>query len=96
MSDPQITSTSSSGLPSLPVAASREGDFAAFERALHPEVVLGADPAVARTSAPARGRGAEGVADMFAGWALAAPPATVVGRPGIVWAVARQPKIVWA
>jgi hypothetical protein len=64
-------------------------------RTLHPEVVLGADPAAARTGAPARGRGAEGVAGMFAGRALAAPPATVDGRPGIVWAVAGQPKIVW-
>ena len=66
----------------------------AAQASAHAEVVLGGDPAAVRMGAPAQVRGAEGVPGMFAGRALAAQPATIDGRPGIVGTVVRQPRVV--
>jgi RNA polymerase sigma-70 factor (ECF subfamily) len=77
------------------LAASRTGNFHALVGLPRPEVVLAADAAAVRMGAPAKVRGADGVAAMFSGRALAAQPADVEGGAGIVWAVGGRPTVVW-
>lgn len=53
-----------------------------------------ADRAV-RMGAQATVRGAEDVAAVFAGRALAAQPAIIDGTVGIAWAIEEHPRVTW-
>jgi RNA polymerase sigma-70 factor (ECF subfamily) len=75
--------------------ASRDGDFEALVALLDPDIVLRADEAVASQGAPAEVRGARDVATQFSGRARAAQPALVDGTPGLVWARAGAPQVVF-
>jgi RNA polymerase sigma factor (sigma-70 family) len=68
------------------LAASRDGDFAALLALLDPHVVLRADAAAVRMGATPEVRGAQAVADTFAGRARVATPALVDGTVNAVWA----------
>ncbi len=70
------------------LAASRGGDFHALLELLDPDVVLGADPAVAQMGSAALVIGADALASTFSGRAQAARPALVDGDPGAAWAMA--------
>ena len=83
------------GLVDAFLAASRGGDFAALLAVLDPDVVLEADHAAVLMGADRDVRGAESVAGVFSGRALAAQPALVDGSAGIVWAPGGRPKVVW-
>jgi RNA polymerase sigma factor (sigma-70 family) len=78
------------------LAASRGGDLDALIALLDPDVVLRADEEAVRIGAPARVRGAAGVAETFSGRARAARPALVDGAPAAVWAQAGRPRLVFA
>ncbi len=80
--------------------ASRGGDFGALLAVLDPYVVLRADEAAqsmgARTGwLTAELRGAQAVAEQFAGRAQAAELALVDGAPGAVWAPGGRPRVVF-
>jgi RNA polymerase sigma-70 factor (ECF subfamily) len=78
------------------LAASRGGDFAALLALLDPDVVLRADEAAVRTgNIAAEVRGAEAVAETFAGRARAAQPALIDGFVGLTWAPGGTPKAVF-
>jgi RNA polymerase sigma-70 factor (ECF subfamily) len=77
------------------LSASRNGDFESLLAMLDPEAVLLADPAAVTMGATAA-TGAQAVAETFAGRARAAQPALIDGVPGLVWAQAGQPKVVFA
>ncbi len=77
------------------LAASRSGNFEALVALLDPAVVLRADATGVQMGSPAEVRGAEAVAAVFSGRALAAQPALIDGTVGIVWAPGGQPKVVW-
>lgn len=68
------------------LSAARNGDFAALLALLDPDVVLSTDRAAAAMGAPSELRGAQDVASMFSGRALAAQRALIDGRPGAIWA----------
>jgi RNA polymerase sigma-70 factor (ECF subfamily) len=78
------------------MAASREGDFDALIRLLHPDVVLRADEAAIRITTTNKGKGAPQfahrltgagtVAETFKGKALGAELATIDGLTGMTWA----------
>jgi RNA polymerase sigma factor (sigma-70 family) len=78
------------------LTASRDGDFQALLAMLDPQVVLRADAVAVRMGAPGEVRGAGDVAAAFSGRARAAQPALVDGAAGWVWAVAGQPRGVFA
>jgi RNA polymerase sigma-70 factor (ECF subfamily) len=77
------------------LTAARTGDFAGLLAVLDPEVELRADAVAVRMGSDELLRGAAAVAGTFSGRALAAQPALVDGRPGVVWAVDGRPKVVW-
>jgi RNA polymerase sigma-70 factor (ECF subfamily) len=77
------------------LAASRSGDFAALLAVLDPDVVVRADGAAVTMGAEAEVRGADAVADTFAGRAKAARPALIDGLAGLVWTVQGTPKVVF-
>lgn len=77
------------------LAASRSGDFRALLALLAPEAVLRADQEAARLGASAETRGAEAVAQFFAGRAQAARLALVNGAPAAVWAPGGRPRVVF-
>jgi RNA polymerase sigma-70 factor (ECF subfamily) len=77
------------------LAASRSGNFEALVALLDPAVVLRADATGVQMGSPAEVRGAEAVAGVFSGRALAAQPALIDGTVGIVWAPGGQAKVVW-
>jgi RNA polymerase sigma-70 factor (ECF subfamily) len=77
------------------LAASRQGDFEALVRLLHPDVVLAADEAAVRMGTPEVIAGAAGVAGLFSGRAEGAQPALVDGGVGMVWVVRGAPRVVW-
>jgi RNA polymerase sigma-70 factor (ECF subfamily) len=78
------------------LAASRNGDFGALLALLDPDVVLSADADAVRTGASALVRGADAVAQTFAGRARAARLALIDGHPGAVWARAGKPRVVFS
>jgi RNA polymerase sigma-70 factor (ECF subfamily) len=78
------------------LAASRRGDFQALLNMLDPEVVLRSDDAAALMGADREARGARAVAETFAGRARVAQPALINGEPGLVWAQAGRPRVVFA
>jgi RNA polymerase sigma-70 factor (ECF subfamily) len=78
------------------LAASRGGDFGALLALLDPDVVLRADPAAVRLGAAAEVRGAQTLADAFAGRAEAAQPVLVNGVPQAAWAVHGRPRVVFS
>jgi RNA polymerase sigma-70 factor (ECF subfamily) len=84
------------------LAASREGDFGGLLRLLDPHVVLRADPTVvdlgrsSRFGVPAEVRGADGVAQTFAGRAQVARLTLIDGLAGAVWSVGGRPRVVFA
>jgi len=78
------------------LAASRSGDFAGLVALLHPGIRLRADATAVRMGSPEEVLGAESVAAVFSGRALAARPALVGGAIGIVWLVEGRPKVAWA
>jgi RNA polymerase sigma factor (sigma-70 family) len=84
------------------LSASREGDFAGLLRLLDPHVVLRADPTVvdlgrsSRFGVPAEVRGADGVAQTFAGRAQVARLTLVDGLAGAVWSIGGRPRVVFA
>jgi RNA polymerase sigma-70 factor (ECF subfamily) len=84
------------------LSASREGDFAGLLRLLDPHVVLRADPTVvdlgrsSRFGVPAEVRGADGVAQTFAGRAQVARLILVDGLAGAVWSIGGRPRVVFA
>src|SRR5690606_30055685 len=80
--------------------ASREGDFQALLAVLDPNVTLRPDAAAfalgARTGwLTAEVRGAEAVAEQFAGQAQAAQLALIGGLPGGTWAPGGKPFVVF-
>ncbi len=77
------------------LAASRSGNFEALVTLLDPAVVLRADATGVQMGSPPEVRGAEAVARVFSGRALAAQPALIDGTVGIVWAPGGHPKVVW-
>ena len=77
------------------LAASRGGDFAALLALLDPGVVLRADPAGVASGAAGLVRGAQAVAETFAGRARAARLALVDGAPGAVWMLHGTPRVVF-
>jgi RNA polymerase sigma factor (sigma-70 family) len=77
------------------LAAARGGDFAGLLALLDPGVVARADDAAVLTGATREVRGAAEVAGTFAGRAKAARPALLDGAPGLVWAMAGRPKVVF-
>jgi RNA polymerase sigma-70 factor (ECF subfamily) len=78
------------------LAASRGGDFAALLAVLDPDIVLRADDAAVATGAQAEVRGADAVAAVFSGRALAAQPALVDGAAGVAWAPGGRARVVFA
>ena len=77
------------------LAAARGGEFERLIELLAPEVVLRADDAAARTGAPSELSGAQAVAGMFSGRALAAQAAVIDGSAGLVWATGGTPRVVF-
>ena len=77
------------------LAASRGGDLGALVALLDPDVVLRADSAAIAAGAPAEVRGADAVAETFAGRARAAQPAVVDGAAALVWAQGGEPRVVF-
>jgi RNA polymerase sigma-70 factor (ECF subfamily) len=75
--------------------ASREGRFEALLTLLDPDAVLRADPAAVAAGATAEARGANAVAESFAGRARVALPALIDGAAGAVWAPGGRPKVVF-
>jgi RNA polymerase sigma-70 factor (ECF subfamily) len=78
------------------LAASRSGEFAALLAVLDPDIVLRADDAAVASGSERELRGAEAVAGVFSGRALAAQPALVDGAAGVAWAPGGRPRVVWA
>jgi RNA polymerase sigma-70 factor, ECF subfamily len=76
--------------------ASRNGDFAALLRLLHPEAVLRSDAVAARMGADAQVSGATAVARFLSGRARAARLVLVDGVPGAVWSLRGTPQVVFA
>jgi len=77
------------------LAASRGGDFDALLAALAPDVVLRADQAAVSVGASKEVRGAQAVAEQFAGRARFAQLALIDGAVGAVWAPHGQPRVVF-
>ncbi|MFF4189756.1 sigma-70 family RNA polymerase sigma factor [Nonomuraea sp. NPDC001831] len=77
-------------------AASRDGDFAALLALLDPDVEISADRTAVLSGASRLVRGADGVAETFAGRARAAELALIDGAPGLVWAPGGRPRVVFA
>jgi RNA polymerase sigma factor (sigma-70 family) len=77
------------------LAASRGGDLGALVALLDADVVLSADDEAARLGAEAEVRGADAVAETFAGRARAAQAALVDGVPGAVWLAGGRPRVVF-
>ncbi|XVQ83548.1 sigma-70 family RNA polymerase sigma factor [Microbispora siamensis] len=76
------------------LSASRGGDFDALLELLASDAVLRSDLMAVRSGASAA-RGAYAVARGFAGRAKAAQLALIDGAPGLVWAPAGQPRVVF-
>ncbi len=66
------------------LAASRAGDFDALVALLDPDIVFRTDAQGVRMHAPSELRGAEAVAGMFKGRALAAVPGFIDGEVGVL------------
>jgi RNA polymerase sigma-70 factor (ECF subfamily) len=77
------------------LAASREGNFDRLVELLDPDAVLRADPAAVSLGASPQVRGAEAVAQMFAGRAKAARLTSIDGLAGAVWSQAGTPRVVF-
>ena len=77
------------------LAASRTGNFEALVALLDPDVVLRADATGVQMGSAEEVRGAQAVAGVFSGRALAAQSALIDGTVGIVWAPGGQSKVVW-
>jgi len=77
------------------LAASRGGDFKALLALLDPDAVFRADEAGVRMGSEREARGAEAVANTFAGRARVAKVATIDGEPGLVWAQGGKPRVVF-
>jgi RNA polymerase sigma factor (sigma-70 family) len=77
------------------LAASRGGDFRALLALLDPNVVLRGDAAAVQMGTGKEIRGADRVAETFAGRARAARPALIDGMPGLLWAPGGQPRVVF-
>lgn len=85
------------------LAASREGNFEALLKVLHPDVILRADATAIKISESRKAqgapqfrteiRGAKNVADTFKGKAAAAQLALVNGNPGATWAPGGKPVV---
>jgi RNA polymerase sigma-70 factor, ECF subfamily len=88
------------------LAASREGDFSALLKLLHPDVVLRADKTAVKVAAANRAkgapsftseiRGADDVAETFKGRAAGAQLALIDGFVGATWAPSGKPVVVFA
>jgi len=77
------------------LSASRSGDFAALLALLDPDVVLSTARAAEAFGAPSELRGAQDVAMMFCGRALAAERASIDGRPGAIWAPGGEVRVAF-
>jgi RNA polymerase sigma-70 factor (ECF subfamily) len=79
------------------LAASREGKFEELLKVLDPSVVVRADARVIAIGAPQVVSGAENVARVFSGWRmLAAQPALLAGKPGLVWIERNEVRVAFA
>ena len=78
------------------LAASRSGNFEALLDVLDPDVVVRADAAAVAMGAAGEVRGAQDVAETFAGRARAARRALIDGSPGLVWLQGGRPRVVFA
>jgi RNA polymerase sigma-70 factor (ECF subfamily) len=78
------------------LAASRSGNFEALLEVLDPDVVVRADAAAVAMGAAGEVRGAQDVAETFAGRARAARLALIDGLPGLVWLQGGRPRVVFA
>ena len=77
------------------LAASRGGDFQALLTLLDPDAVARADDAAVLMGAGREARGAQAVAETFAGRARVAQTVLIDGEPGLVWTQAGQPRVVF-
>jgi RNA polymerase sigma-70 factor (ECF subfamily) len=77
------------------LAASRGGNFAALLELLDPDIVLRADDPAVAMGAEREVRGADAVAQTFAGRAKAARSALVDGAPALVWSQGGRPRMVF-
>jgi RNA polymerase sigma-70 factor (ECF subfamily) len=77
------------------LAASRNGDFQALVSLLDPDVVLRADESAVQIGASIELRGAQAVAQSFAGRASAARLALLDGSVGAVWAPGGRPRVAF-
>jgi RNA polymerase sigma-70 factor (ECF subfamily) len=85
------------------LTAARGGDFGALLALLDPNVVMRSDDAAVRMASTAsvrmgsmaETRGAQAVAQTFAGGARAARLALIDGIPGLIWSVAGEPRAVF-
>jgi len=78
------------------LAASRGGDFEALLTLLDPDALVRADDAAVLMGAGREARGARAVAETFAGRARVAQTALIDGEPGLVWAQAGTPRVVFS
>jgi RNA polymerase sigma factor (sigma-70 family) len=77
------------------LAASRRADFDTLIALLDPDVVLRADRAAVQSGAPSDVRGAEAVAQTFAGRARVARLALINGAVGAVWSQGGRPRVAF-
>jgi RNA polymerase sigma factor (sigma-70 family) len=75
--------------------AAHKGEFERLVALLDPNVVLRADAAAAAMGGPAEVIGAEGVAGVFSGRAVAARAALIDEDPGLIWAQGGQTRVVF-
>lgn len=76
--------------------ASRNGHFDKLLALLHPEAVMTSDSAAAAMGSPARIFGADEVAQMFSGRAVAVRPAELDEFAAAAWSMAGELKVVFA
>ena len=75
--------------------AARTGNLMGLVAILHPDVVMHSDQRAIKMGSPGTVGGAENVAAVFSGRALAAEAAFIDTVAGMVWIVADQAKVAW-
>jgi len=77
------------------LAAARAGDFEGLLGLLAPDATIRADSIAVALGSPPLIRGADAVAQIFAGRAQTAEVALIDGLPGLIWAPGGRPRVVW-
>ena len=78
------------------LTASKSGDLAGLLNLLHPDAVLRADPVTVKMGSAAITRGAEAVAQTFAGRAKFAELGTIDGEFGALWSAGGETRVAFA